>query len=75
MEGQGEKKKEREKSLFSFSFIILLCSSFGRKLVVLCTSKFLGNKGMTNKAKREVVNKVGRCWFGKGNSFQIEFVG
>ena len=28
MESRGE-KKERENSLFRFSFIILLCSSFG----------------------------------------------
>ena len=68
---------ERENSLFSFSFIILLCSSFGGN--TSCSERqqvfFLRViRGMRNKAKREVVNKVGRCWFKKGNLFQIEFV-
>lgn len=71
--GQGEKGRERILYLAShllYFYVRLLEVT----LVVLYASKFSGNKGLRNKAQREVVNKVSRCWFRKGNLFQIEFV-
>ena len=70
-----ERRKERENSLYLSSHLLYF---YVRLLevtqVFLRTSEFPGNKGMRNKAQREVVNKVSRYWFRKGNLFQIEFV-
>jgi hypothetical protein len=70
-----ERRKERENSLYLSSHLLYF---YVRLLevtqVFLRTSEFSGSKGMRNKAQGEVVNKVSRYWFRKGNLFQIEFV-